>query len=34
MVGFGKVTTENVLVERVINVLPPSFDHFFQLILT
>jgi len=34
LVGFGKNIIKDVLAKMVLNVLPPSFDHFVQLIST
>jgi hypothetical protein len=34
LVGFGEIIIKNVHVKMVFNVLPPSFDHFVQLIST
>jgi hypothetical protein len=34
LVGFGTIIIKNVLVKMVHNALPPSFDHFVQLIST
>jgi hypothetical protein len=34
LASFGKNIIKNVIVKMVLNALPPSFDHFVQLIST